>query len=479
MMKSIVEESLITFKELEQKIFAYVCETAVEMTRIILEDYDKEIHADRDRSQYRDKGKRTTTIKTVYGDVTYERYVYQTMDEEGHRAFVYLLDEAVNMDKIGLISTNLAEKIASCVTENPYRVTADIISNTSGQKISHGGAWKLVQKLGERVSMEEELMVKQMNADKAEGSREIKVLFEEMDGVWLRMQGKDHKSIPKQEMKVATVYEGWDKEDRTGSRLCGKKVIAGMEKSSEFHEKREAQIRSIYNADEIEYRILNGDGGSWIKDPYEPDTVFQLDRFHIRQEIKRKLNQDKEASKAVEGLFEAERMDEMLSYIQIYADSVETDDEKDKRAKKAWELYRYLNNNKEGLMPYQKRGISLPEAPEGMRYGNMGVQENQNCTVITMRMKGNRKRWSEKGANNMAKVLYRKENKELWETINRYGEGLIFNIRMRELLTTLSAAKAPKRDGKGNPYIDVINMHVPMRDAVRTASRRAFAKALL
>ena len=479
MMKSIVEESQITFKELEQKIFAYVCETAVEMTRIILEDYDKEIHADRDRSQYRDKGKRTTTIKTVYGDVTYERYVYQTMDEEGHRAFVYLLDEAVNMDKIGLISTNLAEKIASCVTENPYRVTADIISNTSGQKISHGGAWKLVQKLGERVSMEEELLVKQMNADKAEGSREIKVLFEEMDGAWLRMQGKDHKSIPKQEMKVATVYEGWDKEDRTGSRLCGKKVIAGMEKSSEFHEKREAQIRSIYNADEIEYRILNGDGGSWIKDPYEPDTVFQLDRFHIRQEIKRKLNQDKEASKAVEGLFEAERMEEMLSYIQIYADSVETDDEKDKRAKKAWELYQYLNNNKEGLMPYQKRGISLPEAPEGMRYGNMGVQENQNCTVITMRMKGNRKRWSEKGANNMAKVLYRKENKELWETINRYGEGLIFNIRMRELLTTLSAAKAPKRDGKGNPYIDVINMHVPMRDAVRTASRRAFAKALL
>lgn len=238
MMKSIVEESQITFKELEQKIFAYVCETAVEMTRIILEDYDKEIHADRDRSQYRDKGKRTTTIKTVYGDVTYERYVYQTMDEEGHRAFVYLLDEAVNMDKIGLISTNLAEKIASCVTENPYRVTADIISNTSGQKISHGGAWKLVQKLGERVSMEEELLVKQMNADKAEGSREIKVLFEEMDGVWLRMQGKDHKSIPKQEMKVATVYEGWDKEDRSGSRLCGKKVIAGMEKSSEFHEKK-------------------------------------------------------------------------------------------------------------------------------------------------------------------------------------------------------------------------------------------------
>lgn len=478
-MKSIVEEKSVTFKELEKKIFAYVCDVAVEMTQIILEDYDRELHDSRDKKKYRDKGCRTTTIKTVYGNVTYDRHVYQTEDEEGHKAYVYLLDEAVKMDKIGLISTNLAEKIASCVTENPYRVTADIISSTSGQTISHGGAWKLVQKLGERVSEEEKLQVKKMNADEAEGTREIKVLFEEMDGVWLRLQGKDHKSIAKQEMKVATIYEGWEKEDKSGSRLCGKKVIAGMEKSNEFHEKREAQIRSIYRADEIEYRILNGDGGSWIKDPYEPETVFQLDRFHIRQEIKRKLNWDKEVAREVEKLFEAEKMDEMLEYIRIYADSVDTGDEKDSRSKKARELYQYLNNNKEGLIPYQKRNIKLPEPPEGMRYGNMGVQENQNCTVITIRMKGNRKRWSVNGANNMAKLLYRKENKELVETVNRYTEALIFNIRMSEIITTLSAAKAPKKDGKGNPYVDVINMHVPLRDTIQTASRRVFAKALL
>lgn len=404
MMKSIVEESRVTFKELEKKIFVYVCKAAVEMTQIILEEYDRELHASRNTKEYRDKGCRTTTIKTVYGDVTYDRHVYQTTDEEGCKKYVYLLDEAVRMDKIGLISTNLAEKIACCVTENPYRVTADNISGTSGQTISHGGAWKLVQKLRERVSEEKELQVKQMNADETSGTREIKVLFEEMDGVWLRLQGKDHKSIAKQEMKVATIYEGWEKEDRRGSLLCGKKVIAGMEKSNKFHEKREAQIRSIYNADEIGYRILNGDGGSWIKDPYEPETIFQLDRFHIRQEIKRKLNRDVEVMKTVEELFETEKVDEMLEYIQIYADSVDTDDEKDSRAKKARELYRYLNNNKEGLMPYQKRGIKLPEPPEGIRYGNMGVQENQNCTVITRRMKGNRKRWSVNGANNIGEV---------------------------------------------------------------------------
>jgi hypothetical protein len=118
---------------------------------------------------------------------------------------------------------------------------------------------------------EEEHMVNQMKADNLNPQKEIRVLFEEMDGVWLKLQGKDHKKIAKQELKVATIYEGWSKEKRT--TLSGKKVIAGMEKADVFLEKREAKIRSIYNTDEIEYRILNGDGGSWISDPYEVDTI--------------------------------------------------------------------------------------------------------------------------------------------------------------------------------------------------------------
>jgi len=42
------------------------------------------------------------------------------------------------MDKTGMISTNFAEKIAMTVTESPYRVTAETISNIGRQTISHG-----------------------------------------------------------------------------------------------------------------------------------------------------------------------------------------------------------------------------------------------------------------------------------------------------------------------------------------------------
>ena len=37
MMKSIVEEKLVSFKELEQKIFDYVCEMGRDITRIMLD----------------------------------------------------------------------------------------------------------------------------------------------------------------------------------------------------------------------------------------------------------------------------------------------------------------------------------------------------------------------------------------------------------------------------------------------------------
>lgn len=480
MMKSIVKEKTVSFKTLEQKIFSYVCELGREITTIMLEAYDKELADGRDKKNYRDKGIRTTTIKTVYGEVTYGRRVYQTKLEDGKNAYVYLLDEAMQMDKIGLISTNLAEKLAMTVTEAPYRVTAETISSTCGQSISAGGVWNVMQRLGERISREEEHAVKQMNADQTEGKKEIPVLFEEMDGVWLSMQDEHHKKMKKQEMKVFTMYEGWDaeKEKENRSTLVEKTMLAGMEKSREFHEKREACIRKKYDTDEIRQRILNGDGGGWIHEPYDPDVIFQLDRYHIYQEITRKIS-DKKAQKAIRELFDADKPEEMLEYIQIYAASVESSDETDKRSQKAAELYKYLNNNRDGLLSYDKQGIRIAEPPEGIIYKGMGVQESQNCTVITLRMKHRRMRWSVKGANNLAKILYRKENRELTETIERYTDGLVFTMPMQEIVEILSAAKAPKKDGKGDSYVEVINAHMPILEAMQTASRKAFKKAFV
>ena len=477
-MESIVNEELLSFKEMEQKIYQYVCFLGRELTRIILERYDKELMEGRDPGLYRNKGTRQTSITTLYGTVEYSRHVYQAIQEDGLRVCIYLLDEAMKMDKIGMISTNLAEKIAMTITEATYRTTAETISSTCGQCISHTGVWNLIQKIGERINEEEEASVMRMRSDHTSGEKIIPVLFEEMDGVWLHMQGPDHKKRPKQEMKVCTTYEGWDEqfEKIKRSKLVGKRMLAGMEDSKSFHEKREAMIRDIYDADEIKQRILNGDGGSWIKDEYDPDTIFQLDRFHIHKEIKRLIG-DVEAQQRIWELFEQEKIDEMLKYILIYADSVDRDDDKGKAKDNTLKLYSYLINNKDGLLPYDKRGIPIPAPQEGMLHKSMGVQENQNCTLITMRMKHRRMRWG-KGANNLAKVMCRKENKELVETIDRYSDGLVTTMYLTAIVESLSAGKSPKYDGKGNnPYPDIFGAHMPMIEAMQTASRKAFIRA--
>lgn len=46
-----------------------------------------------------------------------------------------------------------------------------------------------------KISKEEEYAVKEMNADQTKGTKEVSVLFEEMDGVWLNMQGEAHSPV--------------------------------------------------------------------------------------------------------------------------------------------------------------------------------------------------------------------------------------------------------------------------------------------
>ena len=64
--------------------------------------------------------------------------------------------------------------------------------------------------------------------------------------------------MKKQEMKVFSMYEGWDKEQKKRSSLVEKTMFAGMESSQIFHEKREALIEKKYNADAIQQRIHMG-----------------------------------------------------------------------------------------------------------------------------------------------------------------------------------------------------------------------------
>lgn len=86
-----------------------ICKLGQEYTKDFLECYDTYLMENRDKSTYRNKGKRKTTVKTVYGEVEYERRIYQVMREDGLSEFVFLLDEQFEISGVGLISMDMGE----------------------------------------------------------------------------------------------------------------------------------------------------------------------------------------------------------------------------------------------------------------------------------------------------------------------------------------------------------------------------------
>lgn len=374
-MNSMIKENGVIFKELEKNIYAWVCQIGREFTKEFLERYDRMLMEDRDKKKYRNKGARQTTVKTVYGEVTYQRMVYEVIEEDGTKRFVYLLDETLELDHVGLISTNMEELLVKGITELSYRECAAKVSEMTGQTISAMGVWNVIQTLGEKVYDEEATLTEEYKKGHVKGEKEVPVLFEEADGVYIKLQGKDRKKEKqdKAEIKIGIAYDGWRKTGPERYALENKVVVAGFSKAKEFQEYREAVIAQEFNLDEVSQRILNADGASWIKKVKDKSTCFQLDPFHRNKAVKEKIH-ERAAREAVLELLREEEIEEVFRYLEIYRNSLSDDDE----IQDVEELIRYYENNREGLLPYQSQGLDLPEPPEGLEYRNMGTMPSSS-----------------------------------------------------------------------------------------------------
>lgn len=450
MMKSMIMENGVTFKELEKNIYAWICQIGRYFTKEFLERYDRMLMESRDKKKYRNKGTRQTTVKTVYGEVTYQRTVYEGIEEDGTRHFVYLLDETLELTNVGLISTNMAELLVKGITELSYRECAAKISEMTGQTISAMGVWNVIQALGEKICEEEKELTDNYKKGHLKGEKEVPVLFEEADGVYINLQGKDRKNgrQDKAEMKIGIAYDGWRKTGPNRYALENKVVIAGFSKAKDFHEYREAAIGTMFNLDEVSQRILNADGASWIKKVKDKSTCFQLDPFHRNKAVKEKIHDPKACQDILE-LLQTEKIEEVFHYLELYRNSLCEEGE----IQDVEELIRYYENNREGLVPYQSQGLELPENPDGLEYRNMGTMENHVWSVLAKRMKHGHRSWSRRGGNHLAKILAKKCSGKLYEVTERLRRPVFEEEKVEELYgEILMSAKAPKKDGKGYEY---------------------------
>ena len=445
MMNTMLAEDGITFKEFEQKTFQMICEWGQQFTKEFLEKYDEYLMETRDKKAYRHKGLKKTTIKTRYGEVEYERRLYRVKREDGLEESVFLLDEQLKIASIGLISENMAEQLVAGITEMSYRECAQKVTEMTGQTISAMGVWNVIQALGEKVCEEERNLVKAHKAGLVKGDVETPVLFEEADGVYIRLQKEKKKSA---EIKVGIAYDGWKEVGLERYALDEKVVVAGISNSQEFQNYREAAIAQRYNTDEIEIRLMNADGAQWIKNICEAETIFQLDPFHRNKAIRDYVS-DKKAVVWINDLINERNIEELFRFLDIYKESL-SDDEEIENAEK---LITYFKRNKVGLLPYQARGYHLPKHPKGLVYRNMGTMENHIWSTIARRMKHNHTCWSKNGANHLSKILAKKCSGRLNEVTEKLKAPEFDGIKAREIeKEILGAGQFIQKVGKGYQY---------------------------
>lgn len=471
-MNSLICKGII-FKEIEKEFFEIGCEIARNLMEDFLSKADKELAESRDKSQLRHKGSRKTTVKTLMGEVKYKRTMYKKVKEDGSKEYIYLLDEALRFNTIGLISPNIVEKILENSCEMSYRGVAKAVSELTNQNISHQGVWDIVQVAGEKQIEIEKQKIKKFERNELCGEKEVPVLFEEADGLWLSMQGKSRKgsSKGKKELKIGVVYEGWEKRYPSSKeyKTVEKTAFAGYAKIDEFKQIREAEIAEKYNTDKIEYRILNGDGASWIRNGHDLETdIFQLDPYHLSQSVIRNVY-DKKARRHIIRWLKAGEIEKVFSKIEklkYECGGVE------KEIKKLETLEKYIKRNIDGIVVYKNReGIKLPKAPKGIEYRTLGTME-RNVNIFAKRMKG-AKSWSQKGATNLSKIIALKMGKGFKEKIaalisDKVSERLVERFEENIRNNRLEIKKAAKK------YIYPLHQgEIPFTDCKVTNGRKA------
>lgn len=415
MFEEIIPENEIKFNNLEKKIFKFVCNFGCMILKLLLESYDRKLMKARDTKKYRHKGLRKNTIKTIMGEVEYRRAMYE-MEENGIHKTVYLLDEKMHINADGKVSENMIEKVVEVVPiTDSYRKAETVIKETTNATISFEWIRKLVVDIGDKITAKEKEERKLL--DKGQliaGLKQITALFEEADGIWINLQGKDRKRRleenkekakkqnkefnPKMkiktELKLHVMYEGWKKDDPRHS-LVNKQYIAGIMKPKEIAKLRDARVFREYDVDKIKLRVTNGDGAKWTKGTTSKEGFYQKDEFHIMQEIVRDV--PKEYRNIIKELVIKKEYEKIPSAIEKIKYELGGEYIALKKLKK---LQSYLSND---LTRYQDK-LEVPEAPAGIEYRNMGTQESQIFSKLKKRFCSGRKAFGIRGANSLAKV---------------------------------------------------------------------------
>lgn len=414
-----ITENLIKFNDLEEKMWKKKMQEGLEELKEQLRKIDNQLLRDKNNKELEAKDFQKTTIKCKFGDLEFYRRRYK-LTKNGKTKMVYLLDIYLELGYSGQYSQSIVELVLKEATEKSYRKTAETIRETTNASITHTAARRILIDFSKKhIEKVEKEKLKLYEKGYIEGQKELKIIFEESDGIYISKQNrKKNKEFRKgkkikSEIKIGIVHEGFEKRYSNDFRIKNKQMVATIKSAKYFKRLIDMTIGTTYKENTIEKIIINADGAGWCKDIAESQKErYQLDMFHIQKRITEAVT-DKEYKKLMSKIVKTNKPKDIFNIIYNYKVELEYDENKEE-LKKVKELEEYLRNNEKGLLRYQyDLGLSQEEIEklDETEYRNLGSEESQMYCGCRKRMKKNRTSWSDEGAEAMVKVIsYIKSN---------------------------------------------------------------------
>lgn len=407
------------FNDLEEKMWKKKMQEGLNELKDQLRKIDNQLLKDKDNAELEVKDFQKTTIKCKFGDLEFYRRRYK-LTRNGKTTMVYLLDIYLELGYSGQYSQSIVELVLREATEKSYRKTAETIRETTNVSITHTAARRILMDFSENhIKKLEKEKLKLYEKGFIEGQKELKIIYEESDGIYISKQNRKRNKKSrkgkklKSEIKIGIVHEGFEKRYNNDFRVKNKQMVATIRSAKYFKRLVDMAIGTTYKESTIEKIIINADGAGWCKDIAEsPKERYQLDMFHIQKRITEAVT-DKEYKVLMSNIVKTNKPKDIFNIIYNYKVELEYD-ENEEELKRVKELEEYLRNNEKGLLRYQyDLGLSQEEIEklDETEYRNLGTEESQMYCGCRKRMKKNRTSWCDEGAEAMVKVIsYIKSN---------------------------------------------------------------------
>jgi hypothetical protein len=375
-------ERKISIEELEETIQGIAIETGQEALGMGIREFDDRI-AEKMSKYWQNVGTEERWLVSCLGAMRYKRRIY--LDEKGKRRKP--VDELLGIEKYGRMSGRVQEMGASLACMGTYRLAASQLSYLIKTPISHSAIQRMTWITGDRIADGEEAerrRVFELGDPIEAGSIKSPVLYGESDGVWVHLQREKRRSA---EVRVATISTGRKQIGKDRFRFENKRCITAIGLNSEqWQEQIVRETHRYYDLSETKMLISGGDGNQWVRhsfDRMEIPQEFVLDRFHLHRAARRTFHDKAEAKQIVTQICEE-------GFSSVTKDLRQRIGQAEGREKQKLEdFYRYIQNNQDGLLDLEKRGIDLP--------AYLGGIEGNVDKLVVHRMKGRGCSWRLRG----------------------------------------------------------------------------------